>query len=389
MSGSEIPFYGTGDRVIDTLLIYALSDLARMADPRSTFSWALGREIIFKLHSSQHDIKDKMLNVLKDNIKSLAIADRLNFKINVGGTWKVEPTACLYCAGKGGKTPCNMKGNCGKAIVPAYPVFFHNLGKLETINWSNAYCISKDEHKNYETLYLGLSPFWSKGFRRWNSKWDGHSSYLPNTIQALLFYALSKYAIITSDETFIELILSPPPGIYIEHTNTVRIVELVKRLVARFSVGIKDINLSELPVKIVPLVMLSQMDLPSIIELSQKQLTLLFIAYSIDRGAPKNARGYEEQSLVDIATFYSRLGDSFWDFKCMVEDLINKIWQDEFKHRIQNILIDFSYAISGRDVWRLNDALFKVEALCKDSNHRIHLLTQDSAMSARYALEKI
>lgn len=38
MSGSEIPFYGTGDRVIDTLLIYALSDLARMADPKSTFS---------------------------------------------------------------------------------------------------------------------------------------------------------------------------------------------------------------------------------------------------------------------------------------------------------------------------------------------------------------
>jgi hypothetical protein len=135
--------------------------------------------------------------------------------------------------------------------------------------------------------------------------------------------------------------------------------------------------------------MLSQMDLPSIIELSQKQLTLLFIAYSIDRGAPKNARGYEEQSLVDIATFYSRLGDSFWDFKRMVEDLINKIWQDEFKHRIQNILIDLSYAISGRNVWRLNDTLFKVEALCKDTNHRIHLLTQDSAMSARYALEKI
>ncbi|MEM0312757.1 MAG: hypothetical protein QXE05_05715 [Nitrososphaeria archaeon] len=402
-------FYGVGERVVDTLLLYALSDLARTADPRSTFSWNLGREIIFALSSSKPEIKDKMLDVLKSNARSISMAERLNFKLNVGKEWKVNSVACLYCTGNWKKVrakknekrevektedkkiepACKMKGECGKINIPAYAVFSYSLHKLKSIDWPNAYSISKNKGKGYETLYIGLSPFWSKGVRQWDTEWKEHSSYVPSAIQVLLLYALSKYAIIIPGETLIELIFSPSLGTH-SYRDANRIMNLVKRLITRFSISVKNIHIEELPISVVPLVMLSQMDLPSIIELSRRELELLFVAYDMDRGVPKNPRGYEERSLVDVANFYSRLGNSFWDFKRMIGDLVNQMWRIEFKTRILDILIDFSYAISGRNLWRLNDALFKVRVLADDlarTGTQIHLLQPCSAFNIQRAIE--
>jgi len=388
-----INFYGVGERVVDTLLLYALSDLARIADPKSNFSWSPGKEIIFSLNSSEPRIKDKMLNILKKNARSICIANCLDFKLNVAKEWKVSPSTCLYCAGnrKENKLVCKKDGYCGRTIIPAYAVFYKNLEELESINWPNAYCISKSKSEGYETLYMGLSPFWSKGVRQWDSEWGESSSYVPRAIQVLLFYALSKYAIVFQEKKFfIELFFSPSFETY-NYKDAILILSLVRRLVTRFGMSIRDIHLSELPIDVIPFVILSEVDLPSIIALSLGKLNLMFVSYDIEHGAPKNARGYEERSLVDIANFYLNLGDLFWDFKLMIEDLVNQMWLDEFKARILEILIDLSYAISGRNLWRLNDALFKAKGLAKDlwnqKGKRIHLLSPDSALYVQHIIE--
>jgi len=387
MSSFTCKFYGVGDRVVDTLVAYALSDLARRVDLRVTFEWSLGHDVILTLHSSHQDIQNEMLETLRSGSRSVTLANRLNYWLNTGSSWIVDPATCLYCAGKKGKKPCNMSGNCGFINIPAYPIFCRNLDKVKMIDWTETQLLSKHKKHDYETLYVGLSPYWSKGIRTWDSKWDGYSTYLPTQLQVLLLYGLAYYAITISAETFIILLFLPPFGAYLEHADAQRILELIKRIVNRFSLEVRRIRISELPLKTVPLALLSQMDLPSIVGLSRERLSLLFVAYDLDRGVPKNPRGYEEWSLTEVADFYSNLGEHFWDFKSMIEDLASQIWRDEFRTRIQSILVDISYAISGRNVWLLNDALLKTKGLSDEL--RIHLPTRDAVLVAQQLLKGI
>jgi hypothetical protein len=384
-------FHGVGDRVVDALLVYSLSDLARKADAHSTIEWSLGHDIILTLSSFQSRILDKMLDALRRSGKSVTTANRLSFWLNVGGGrgthWKVDPIACTYCAGKRGKVhPCDMRGDCGRVSVPAYSIFYRNLGKVEKISWPDSYTLSKYKQETYQTLYVGLSPYWSKGVRRWDSRWDSSSTYLPAQIQILLLYGLSNYAITASGDMFTQLILLPPFGMHLGSSHVRQILELLKRIVSRFGLGLRGIRITELTARTIPLVLLSSIDLASLAGLSRERLSLLFIRYDLDRGVPKNARGYEEQYLEDIANFYLRLGSCLWDFKCMIGDLASQVWRKEFKGRIESVLINLSYAISRRDVWLLNDALLSTRRLL-DEGLRIHLPARESALTAQQVLK--
>jgi len=391
MSAFKYKFPGVGDRVVDTLLLYALSDLAKKADPEASFEWTLGHDVIFTLHSSHSNIQNKMLTALK-NARSMTVANRLKFWLNIGSKkWTVDPKVCIYCVGKKGEAhPCNLKGDCGAGNAPAYSIFLGNLNDVNTIDWAQAQLLLKHKQGGYKTLYIGLSPFWSKGVRIWGSKWDDKSSYIPAQVQVLLLYGLAHYAVIEkppSAQTFIELIFSPPFGTYLEHPDAQRFLELIKRIVNRFSLGVRGIRIGELPIKTIPLVLLSQMDLPSMMGLCRERLSLLFIAYDIDRAVPKNPRGYEEWSLTEVGNFYLNLGMHFWDFKCMIEDLAGHLSRDKFRARIQSILMDFSYAVSGKDVWLLNDALLKTRFLPKELS--IHLPTRDAILEAQRVIKRI
>jgi len=387
MSTFTYTFHGVGDRVVDTLLVYALSDLAKRADVKAILHWSLGHDVILTLQSSRSDLQDKMFMALRKASKSYTLANRLRFWLNVGGgkgrEWSVDSIACVYCTGKKSKKyTCDKKGKCGPVGVPAYPVFFHNLSELRAIDLQDVHPLSKKKRVGYKTLYIGLSPYWSKGIRKWDSEWDSvPSTYLPNQLQVLLLYGLAYYATAVFTETFIQLIFSAPFGADLEHTDVIPLLELVKRITNRFSLGIRGIRINNLPIKTVPLTLLSQLDLPSLAGLSHEQLSMLFIAYDMDRAVPKNPRGYEEWSLVDTGNFYLNLGTHFWDFKCMVADLASNVWRDEFRSRIQSILIDLSYAISGRNIWFLNDALFKAKVLSHEL--RIHLPGRDAILKAQ------
>jgi hypothetical protein len=332
-----------------------------------------------------------MFTVLKKTSKSYTIADRLKFWLNVGGGkgggWSADPLACVYCSGKRSKKfTCDMKGDCGAVGVPAYSIFFRNLGELKTIDLNDARSLSKNRQVGYKTLYIGLSPYWSKGIRTWDSQWDGsESTYLPTQLQVLLLYGLAHYATSTFADTFIQLIFSPPFGANLESKDATLLLELVKRMINRFSLGVRRIHMNNLPVKTIPLTLLSQLDLPSLEGLSREQLSLLFIAYDTDRAVPKNPRGYEEWSLAELASFYLQLGVHFWDFKCMISDLATNVWREELRSRIQSILLDLSHAIYDRNIWLLNDALFKVHELSHEL--RTHLLNQSAVLKAQRILE--
>lgn len=390
MSTFTYTFHGVRDRVVDTLLVYALSDLAKRADAKATLHWNLGHDVILTLQSSRSDLQDGMFMALRKASKSYTLANRLRFWLNVGGGkgsgWSVDPIACVYCSGKKGKKhTCDKKGNCGPVGVPAYSIFFRNLNELKTIDLQDVHALSKKKQVGWKTLYIGLSPYWSKGIRKWDSEWEsGPSTYLPNQLQVLLLYGLAHYATVALTETFIQLVFSPPFGAYLEYTDARQLLELLKRITNRFSLGVRGIRMNNLPIKTVPLTLLSQLDLPSLARLSREQLSLLFVAYDMDRAVPKNPRGYEEWSLVDAGNFYLELGTYFWDFKCMVADLASNVWRNEFRSRIQSILMDISYAISGKNVWLLNDALFKVKTLSNEL--RIHLPRRDAILKAQQIL---
>jgi hypothetical protein len=393
MSTFTYKFPGVGDRVVDTLLLYALSDLAKKADLEASFEWSLGHDVIFTLHSAHSDIQNKMLKALRRNARSMTVANRLNFWLNIGNRkWMVDPKICIYCMGKRGKdNPCNLKGDCGAGNAPAYSIFLGNLNDVSTIDWKQTQLLLKHKQGGYKTLYIGLSPFWSKGVRSWDSKWDDKSSYLPAQVQVLLLYGLAHYAVIEKPpfaQIFIELIFSPPFGTYLEYPDAQRFLELIKRIVNRFSLGVQGIRMGELPVKTLPLVLLSQMDIASITGLCRERPSLIFIAYDIDRAVPKNPRGYEEWSLTEVGNFYLNLGVHFWDFKCMIEDLAGHLWRNEFRARIQSILMDFSYAVSRKDVWLLNDALLKTKFLSRELRS-IHLPTRDAILKAQKVIKRI
>ncbi|MEM2914642.1 MAG: hypothetical protein QXH91_04495, partial [Candidatus Bathyarchaeia archaeon] len=252
MSTFSHQFYGIGDRIVDTLLLYALSDLARKADKRATFEWTPGRDVILTLHSVYPDIIKRMLIVLKECYKSITLADRLNFWINIGGgkskQWVVDPIACFYCGGKEGKNPCDRNGNCGAVNIPAYSVLFKNLSEVDTIEWDKVKVLTKNKResykKGYKTLYIGLSPYWSKGIRQWDSQWDGSpSTYVPPQVQILILYGLAHYSIISLADTLIELIFPPPFGRFIEHKKANRTLELIKRIVNKFSFEMRKISI--------------------------------------------------------------------------------------------------------------------------------------------------
>jgi len=384
-------FHGVGDKVVDTLLLYALSDLAIRADASVELCWSLGHDVILGLQSSRSDLQERMILALKETSRSYTLANRLNFWLNVGGGkgkgWSADPLACVYCGGrKSKKYTCDMKGNCGAVGIPAYSIFFRNLSELKTIDLNDPRSLSKNRQIGYKTLYVGLSPYWSKGIRTWDSQWDGsESTYLPTQLQVLLFYGLAHYAISTFAEAFIQLIFSPPFGANLECKDAILVLELVKRMVNRFSLGVRRIQMNNLPIKTIPLALLSQLDLSSLAGLSREQLSLLFIAYDIDRAVPKNPRGYEEWSLAHAANFYSELGIHSWDFKCMITDLATNAWREQSRSRIQSALLDLSYAIYDRNIWLLNDALFKVHLLSHEL--RIHLPKQDAILKAQRIFE--
>jgi len=386
----KLIFYGTGDRVVDTLLIYALSDLARKADPKVAFEWNLGYPAIFTLDSSYPDIEQKMLESLRRSWRSFTVANRLRFWLNIGNkSWLTNPQACLYCVGKESKkTKCDGKGSCGKVNVPAYPIFVSNLMDIKNLSWRKTQLLSKGKSKeksDWRTLYLGLSPYWSKGRRRWNSCWDESSTYVPTQIQVLALYGLANYAIThVNENTFTEMIFSPPCSMRIGNEDAEWLRAVVKRIVNRFELTVRQLSLSELPVKVLPLVLLSQLDLPSLTVLTKGELSLLFVEYDLDREMPKNPRGYEEWNVTEISNFYLRLENHFWDFKCMIEDLTYSMKYDEFKACLKEILLDLSFAIGGRNIWRLSDALLKILNLSKVLS--IHLPTPDAVLKARELL---
>jgi hypothetical protein len=379
---SQITLPTTGDRVLDTHLAYAVMDLGLRVDPDVQFEVALGWESFLRIRSelSSKELGRGIFRELKRSSKSFSIADKLNFSVNVGGRkWSVEQSTCIYCAGK---RACEYNGDCGFTIIPAYAVFSYYVDesvKFASFPWSLNPISKKPKERNlYGTLYVCISPYWSKGLRNWDrGRWEEPSTYVKHPILPLAFYGMVNYAVnvmMRKPNVLFQLIFSPPLGRILSHVEAVELLSLIKRIIITTSLEMRRIFRLELPTMTLPLSLLSLLDIPAIYMLYEIMPSILFINYDIDRGAPKNPRGYEELSLAYILEFYKQLGRYFWSFRSLVNDLLNIAERKQYRSQVFNILTELALGIKNKESSYINDAIAGIWSLQKkEAKIQVHV----------------
>jgi len=378
----DIQFPTTDDRILDTMLAFALVDLAQRVDPLARFELTLGRPIFLRVQSKlpERELGQHIFHELEKATRSFMMAERLAFRLNVGNIeWIVSHWPCFYCIGK---AECDRRGNCGRIVVPTYAVFCASVEKAVKcgrFRW-DARPLTKVKGKpDRDTIYVGVSPYWSKGLKRWNHSWGSPSTYASYPIPSLLYYGLATYAIIITvgkpQNVLAQIFFSPPLGRQLPHEETVRTLRLVKRIINMVDLEIGTIIRARLPILTLPLALVGQLDIPAVHELLRVAPSIILTNYDLGPGYPKNPRGYEEFSTTEVVEFYKRLGPFFWNFKAMLMDLIGAARREEFWAEISNVLMDLSLSIKNRDLHRFNDALLKVQSLSKEKGfpHVRHL----------------
>ena len=161
---NQIKFPTTGDRILDILLTFSIMDIGLEVDPDIRFEVMLGRENFLSIKSrmTNKELGEEILNKLRDNLRKFSIADKLRFFVNVGNmAWYVEPSVCIYCAGK---ENCNSQGDCGKRNIPAYAVLSEYTNraiamKIFHFPWNSrpiSKTVPKKKRDYYATLYVCL-----------------------------------------------------------------------------------------------------------------------------------------------------------------------------------------------------------------------------------------
>ena len=395
---NQINLPTTGDRVLDTLLTYAIMDVGLEVDPEIRFKVTFGQEIFLSIKSKMPNKKlgESMLLKLGDNSKRFSIADKLNFFVNIGNvSWSVKPFVCIYCTGKRG---CNFRGYCGEVSIPAYAVFSGYIDKAMehfSFPWDPkplSKTPSKKERDLYATLYVGVSPYWSKGLRVWDGgKWRPPSTYVVHPILPFAYYGLANYTInakVEANNTLTQLMFSPPMGRILLHPEAIKLLALVRRIINIINLKMHEIFRLALPSIVLPLSLLSLLDIPAIYTLYQIVPSLLLINYDLGRGYPINPRGYEEFSLADTLEFYKGLGKHFWSFRRMVDDLINAARREQYRSQIFSILIEIALGIKNREPSYLNNALARIQSLRKEIK-RIYVLGDAETLAVHKALRSL
>lgn len=378
----QIQFPTTNDRIIDTMLAFGLIDLTLRVDPLARFELTLGRPIFLRVQSKlpERELGQRVFHELEKATRSFMIAERLTFRLNVGNReWLVSRRACFYCTSK---AECDRCGNCGRIVIPAYAVFCASVEKAIQCGrfcWDTRPLTKVKGKPDHDTIYVGISPYWSKGLKRWDRSWGSPSTYAPYPIPSLLYYGLAIHAIVITvgkpQNILTQIFLSPPLGRELPHEETIRALRLVKRVINMVDLEIGTIIRARLPTLTLPLALLGQLDIPAIHELLKVAPSIVLINYDLGPGYPKNPRGYEEFSTTEVLEFYKRLGHFFWNFKAMLMDLIGAARREEFWTEISNVLMNLSLSIKNQDLQHFNDALLKVQSLSKEKGfpHVRHL----------------
>ena len=394
---NQINLPTTGDRVLDTLLTYAIMDIGLKVDPNIRFEIMMGQEIFLKIQSTipRKKLGENMLLKLKEESRGYLMANRLAFPLNVGSIkWHVDPSTCIYCVGRRGKKPCGFNGNCGARNIPTYAVFSKYVDRATksfSFPWDPK-PISKTPSKKerYATLYVGISPYWSRGLRKWNKgEYIKNSTSVIQPILPFACYGLANYAVSAeTGDTVIQTMFSPPIGRTISHLEAIRLLALVRRIINIINLEMHEILQLSLPTIALPLSLLCLLDIPAIYMLHQTMPSILLINYNLIQGCPANPRGYEEFSLADILEFYKRLGEHFWSFKKMISDLINTARRKQYESQVFSILIEIALGIKNREPSYLNNALARIQSLKKEIK-RIYILGGAEVLAVHKALRSL
>ncbi|MBS7248627.1 MAG: hypothetical protein QXN15_11300 [Candidatus Jordarchaeales archaeon] len=379
----------TRDRVLDTLLVYAIMDIGLEVDPDIRFRVTLGQENFITVNYSNSNLERDMLSKLKDKSKRFSIADRMNFFLNMGNTsWKVDKWVCTYCTGK---NDCNRNGDCGKTNILAYAVlhgYIKSMGSF-SLPWSpKSITKAGSRGRRCATLSVGVSPYWSKGIRRWDmGEWREDSTTVEHSVLPFALYGLGNYTInVVTGNMLIRLMFSPPVGRELSHLEAIKLLTLVRRVVNSIYIEMQRFFRLEFPSMVLPLSMLCFLDVPAIYMLHQFSPSILLISYDLYRNSPKNPRGYEELSLADALEFYRQIGESFWDFKKMIIDLVSLAEREEYRSRVFDILIKLALGIKNKEPSYFNDALLNIQSLRKEVNVKFFVIGREEMLAAHRAL---
>jgi len=376
------------------MLAFTLTELTLRVDSLARFELTLGRPTFLRIQSklSEKELGQRVLHELERATRNFTLAERLRFRLNVGSRkWQVNPSACFYCRGT---ARCNQHGKCGYTVIPAYAVFYGNVKeaiKYGQIHW-NVKPLTKVKGKpNHGAIYVGISPYWSKGLKQWDNAWATPSTYAPYPIPSFLYYSLASYTITVTigkpQNVFTQILFSPPLGRMLSHEETVRTLMLVRRIISIVDLEADAIIRTGFPTLTLPLTLLGHLDLSAIHELLRVIPSIILTDYDLGRGCPKNPRGYEEFSTAEVLEFYKRLGPFFWNFRAMLIDLIRVARREEFRTRIFDILMDLSMAIKNGDIHRFNDALLKVQSLSKERGvHHVHYPNRKEVFTIQKAI---
>jgi len=396
---NQISLPSTEDRILDVLLTYAIMDLGLRVDPNIRFEITLGREIFLKIRSEipAEKLGERMLLTLRENSRSFTVADGLNFPLNVGSMrWFVRPSVCFYCLGKKG---CNSRGECGKTNIPAYAVLNNWIDKaIECFSFPwKPKPITKTKSKKkrdlYSTAYVGITPYWSKGERIWDSgKWRDPPTkvvypVLPFALYGMALYVLKKKV----GDVLVQLFFSPPFGKILVHKEAIKLLALIKRIVNIANLTMGELFRLETPLVSLPLLLPCLLDVSAIYMLYEIMPSMLFVNYDMKRGYPVNPRGYEEFSLADVIEFYKQIGEHFWSFRSMITDLLRiATRREQYRSLIFSILIELALSIKNREPSFLNNALIKVQSLRKEvKGVKVHTLKSDEVIAAHIALSNL
>ncbi|MEM1659447.1 MAG: hypothetical protein QXK94_10485 [Candidatus Jordarchaeales archaeon] len=380
----------TRDRILDTLLVYAIMDIGLEVDPEIRFRVTLGQENFITVNYSNSNLERDMLSKLKDKSKRFSIADRMNFSLNMGNiSWKVDGQVCTYCIGK---NDCNRNGDCGKTNILAYAVlhgYIESMGSF-SLPWSpKPITKAGSRGRKCATLSVGVSPYWSKGVRKWDrGEWRENSTTVEHPVLPFALYGLANYAInVVTENRLIRLMFSPPVGRELSHLEAIKLLTLVRRVVNSIYIEMERFFRLEFPSMVFPFSMLCFLDVPAIYMLHQLSPSILLISYDYGLyNSPKNPRGYEELSLADALDFYRQLGESFWDFKKMIIDLVSLAGKEKYRSRVFDILIKLALGIKNKEPSYFNDALFDIQSLRKEVNAKFFVIGREEMLAAHRAL---
>ncbi len=249
----------------------------------------------------------------------------------------------------------------------------NELARSGSLNEWSPFAVSKGKTSGAESLYIFLSPYWSKGKYVWDGRYESSSSSVPRQIAALALYGTSLLGLSWLAGVAVSLLLIPPT-LPANHAAAVKQLSLARRFVRLTSFGeyqsyILDRRiLASLPGRVKYLPILTNLDIPALAELAKGGWKFLLVEFDTRQGMPQNPRNFREEDPGQLARFLIDLGEHFSEFREWIHFLMSAFRMEKHRREASEVLLEIRNAIVFGDPSRLSIALDRSLRLVKTNN---------------------